>query len=72
LAEFQYNNHVYTTTQTTLFLLDTGQTLRMGFESYTSSRVEAVNKFVERMKSATEEARSTIRKSKDDMAQHYN
>ena len=72
LVEFQYNNHVHTATQTTLFLLDTGQTLRMGFEPHAPSRVEAVNKFVECMKSATEEARSAIRKSKDDMAQHYN
>ena len=72
MAKYQYNNHVHTTTQTTLFLLDTGQTPRMGFEPHAPSRIEAVNKFVEHMKSAMEEARSTIRKSKDDMAQHYN
>jgi hypothetical protein len=72
MVEFQYNNHVHTTSQTTLFLIDTGWTLRMGFEAYTPSRIEAVNEFVKCMKSATEEACSTIRKSKDDMAQYYN
>jgi hypothetical protein len=34
--------------------------------------VEVVNEFVEHMKSATEEARSAIKKSKDDMACYYN
>ena len=72
MVEFQYNNHVYTTTQTTPFLLDTGWILRIGFKPHTSSRIEAVNKFVKHMKSATEEACSTIRKSKNNMAQHYN
>ena len=32
LAEFQYNNHVHSTTQQTPFMLDTGQHLGMGFE----------------------------------------
>ena len=63
---------MHTATQTILFLLDTGQTLRMGFEPHALSRVEAVNGFVEHMKSAMEEACSAIRKFKDDMAQYYN
>ena len=68
MVEFQYNNHVHTATQTTLFLLDTGQILRVGFKPHTSSRIEAVNKFVEHMKSAIKKAYSAIRKSKNDMA----
>ena len=72
MAEFQYNNHTHSAIQTTPFLLDTGQTSRMGFESHTPSRVKAVNEFVECIKSTMEEACSTIRKAKDDMAQHYN
>ena len=32
LAEFQHNNHVHSTTQQPLFLLDTGRLPRMGFE----------------------------------------
>ena len=72
MVEFQYNNHVYSAIQTILFLLNTGQTLRMGFEPHTPSRIEAVNEFVEHMKSTMEETCSAIRKAKDDMAQHYN
>jgi len=32
LAEFQHNNHIHSTTQHPLFLLDTGRLPRMGFE----------------------------------------
>ena len=72
MAEFQYNNHIHTSAQATPFLLDTGQHPYMGFEVRNLSRVEAVNEFVSRMKSATEEVRSAIAKAKDDMAKYYN
>src|SRR5882724_2271103 len=32
MAEFQYNNHIHSSTQQTPFLLDTGRHPRMGFE----------------------------------------
>ena len=32
LAEFQYNNHIHSSTQETPFMLDTGRHPRMGFE----------------------------------------
>jgi len=45
----------------------------MGFEpSQVPSRLETVNEFTERMKSATEEAKSAIRKAQEDMTQYYN
>jgi len=45
----------------------------MGFEpSQVPSRLETVNKFTERMKSATEEAKSVIRKAQKDMMWYYN
>jgi len=73
LAEFSYNNHVYSSTQQTPFLLDTGQHPRMGFEpDQLPSRVEAVNEFTDRMKATLEEAKSALAKAKDDMAQYYN
>ena len=72
MAEFQYNNHVHSATQSTPFLLDTGRHPRMGFEVCTPSNMESVNEFVDCMKSATEEARSAIAKAKDDMARYYN
>jgi len=45
----------------------------MGFEpSQVLSGLEMVNEFMERMKSATEEAKSPIHKAQEDMMQHYN
>jgi len=45
----------------------------MGFEpSQVPSRLETVNKFTERMKSATEEAKSAICKAQKDMMWYYN
>ena len=73
LAEFSYNNHVHSTTQHTPFVLDTGRHPRMGFEPEKEpSHRETVNEFVDRMKSTLEEAKSALRKAKDDMARYYN
>ena len=45
----------------------------MGFElNQVPSRLETVNEFMERMKSATEEAKSAIRKAQEDMTRYYN
>jgi len=45
----------------------------MGFElSQNPSSLEMVNKFMERMKSATEETKSAIRKTQEDMMRYYN
>ena len=63
----------HSTTQQPLFLLDTGQIPYMGFElRQNPSGLETVNEFTERMKSATEEAKSAIRKAQEDMTQYYN
>ena len=43
MAEFQYNNHVHSSTQQTPFLLDTGQHPHMGFEPSPPSWLETVN-----------------------------
>jgi len=73
IAEFQHNNHVHSATQQPLFLLDTGRIPRMGFKpSQAPSGLEMVNEFTERMKSATEEAKSAIRKAQEDMTRYYN
>ena len=45
----------------------------MGFEpSQVPSGLETVNEFMERMKSATEEAKSAICKAQEDMTRYYN
>jgi hypothetical protein len=72
MAEFQYNNHIHSSTQQTPFMLDCGQHPRMGFEPQQPSRVELANEFANRMKLATEEAKAALSKAKDDMARYYN
>jgi hypothetical protein len=73
LAEFSYNNHVHSSMQHTPFLLDTGRHPWMGFELHQlPSKVEAVNKFTDRMRDTLEEAKSALAKAKDDMARYYN
>jgi len=72
LAEFQHNNHVHSITQQPLFLLDTRRLPRIGFEPQQNpSGLEMVNEFTERMRTAIEEAKSTIRKAQDDMKRYY-
>jgi len=45
----------------------------MGFKlRQNSSSLETVNKFTKRMESATEEAKSVIRKAQEDMTRYYN
>jgi len=73
IAEFQHNNHVHSTTQQPPFLLDTGRIPHMGFEpSQAPSGLETVNEFTERIKSATEKAKSAICKAQEDMTWYYN
>ena len=72
LVEFAYNNHVHSTTQQTLFLLDTGRHPRMGFEPRTGAKIEAASEMVDRMDSALKEAHAAAAKAKSEMAQYYN
>ena len=73
LAEFQYNNHIHSSTQHPPFLLDAGQLPRMGFEpDRLASRLESVNELKDRMTSTLEEAKAALSKSKDDMGRYYN
>lgn len=71
-AEFAYNNHVHSATQQTPFMIDTGQHPRMGFEPRVSTKNESAKEFSDRMRQATEEARSALAKAKDEMARYYN
>jgi len=72
LVEFQHNNHVHSITQQPLFLLDTRRLPRMGFEPRQNpSSLETVNKFMERMRTAIDEAKSTIHKTQDNIKRYY-
>jgi len=73
MAEFQHNNHVHFAIQQPLFLLDTRQLPCMGFEPRQNpSSLETVNEFMERIRTAIEEAKSAICKAQDDMKRYYN
>jgi len=73
IVEFQHNNHVHSAMQQPPFLLDMGQIPHMGFEPRQDpSSLETVNEFTKRMESATEEAKSAIRKAQEDMTRYYN
>jgi len=73
IVEFQHNNHVHSVMQQPPFLLDMGRILCMGFElRQDPSSLETVNEFTKRMESATEEAKSAIRKVQEDMTRYYN
>jgi len=72
MAEFQHNNHVHSATQQPLFLLDTRHIPRIGFKPQQNhSDLETVNEFMERMRMAIEEVKSTICKAQEDIKRYY-
>jgi hypothetical protein len=72
MAEFQYNNHIHSSTQQTSFFLDSGRHPHMGFEPSPPSRLKTVNEFMDQMQSALTEARFALAKAQDDMSRYYN
>ena len=73
MAEFQHNNHVHSTIQQPLFLLNTGWLPYMGFKPWQNPLgLETVNEFTERMRMAIDKAKSVICKAQDDMKRYYN
>jgi len=72
MAEFQHNNHVHFATQQPLFLFGTERIPHMGFKPRQNhSDLETVNEFMERMRMAIEEVKSTIYKAQEDMKRYY-
>jgi len=71
LAEFAYNNRIHASTRRTPFELDSGQHPRMGVEPRLSTKIEAVDVFVQRIQKATEEAQSALRQAAEDMARFH-
>ena len=71
MAEFQYNNHVHSSTQQTPFLLDMGRHPCMGFEPSQPSQLETVNEFMDRMQSLLTEAKAALKQALKDMAKYY-
>ena len=57
LGEFQYNNHVHSSTQQTPFMVDSGRHPRMGFEPLEPRlKLTSVNDFVDCMSKGLEDS----------------
>ena len=73
MAEFQYNNHVHSSTCQTPFMLDMGRHPYIGFKRHQNpSHMESVNEFKEQMEESLSEAKFPLAKSKEDMECYYN
>ncbi|KNZ73129.1 hypothetical protein J132_01209 [Termitomyces sp. J132] len=71
--EFQYNNHAHSSMQMIPFFLDTDRHPHMGFELWACpSENNSINKFVDQMKRAQEEAKAALVKAKENMTWYYN
>ena len=70
IAEFAYNNKVYTGTKVSPFEANNSQNPRMGLELRKKSKYEEVAKFVERMKRVQEEAKTALTKAQEDMRRY--
>ena len=72
IAEFMYNNKIYTATKISLFKVNYGQDLRMGFEGRRKGKYKVVGKFVERIKKIQEEAKAALGKAQEEMKKFAN
>jgi len=70
IAEFAYNNKVYTGTKVSPFEANNSQNPRMGLELRKKGKYEEVAKFVERMKRVQEEAKTALTKAQEDMRRY--
>ncbi len=60
MAEFTFNNKVYTTTKMSLFQVNYGRELRMGFDIRKKGKNEKVKEFAREMKERHEKARAAL------------
>ena len=66
-AEFAFNNKVHTVTKTSLFQVNYGRELRMGFDIRKKGKNEKAEDFVREMKERYEEARAALVKAQEEM-----
>jgi hypothetical protein len=71
LAEFTYNNRIHSSTRRTPFEVDSGQHPRIGVEPHRTTKVEAVEEFIDRIGKIREEAQSALRQAAEDMARFH-
>jgi len=66
-AEFTFNNKVYIATKMSLFQVNYGRELRMGFDIRKKGKNEKAEEFAREMKERHEEARAALVKSQEEM-----
>jgi len=67
MAEFAFNNKVYTAIKMSLFKVNYGREPRMGFDIRKKGKNEKAEKFVREMKERHEKARAALVKSQEEM-----
>ena len=70
IAEFAYNNKMYSSTQTSPFKANYGQDLRMGFEGRKKGKYERAEKFIEKTKEIQEEVKVALSKAQEEMKKY--
>jgi len=60
IAEFAYNNKVYTETKVLPFKTNQGQNPRMGFEIRKKGKYKRAEKFAEKIRSVQEDAKAVL------------
>ena len=72
IAEFTYNNKMYSSTQTSPFKANYRQDPRMGFEGREKGKYEGAEKFIEKIKEIQEEAKAMLGRVQEKMKKYAN
>jgi len=72
MAEFTYNNKIHIATKNSLFKVNYGQDLRIGFEGRRKGKYEAAGKFMEKMRKIQEETKAALGKAQEEMKKFAN
>ena len=70
IAEFVYNNKMYSSTKTSLFKANYGQDPRMGFESRKKGKYQGAEKFIKKMKEIQEKAKVALGRAQEEMKKY--
>ena len=69
-VEFAFNNKIHTATKLSLFKVNYGRELRIGFKIRKKGKYTKVEKFVKEMKEKHEEAKAVLKKSHEEMKKY--
>jgi len=70
MAEFAYNNKVYSGTKVLPFKANNGRNLRMGFELRKKGKFEGAERFAKRMEKVQSEAKAALTKAQKEMRRY--